>query len=84
MEMKNIFRFVYGLVLLSLIYLMAIGCNQEKESEIEVTKSRVKMLEQRIEALENDMNEKDILIYELSENISLDDTSYNSETYFYE
>ena len=82
--MKNIFRFVYGLVLLSLIYLMAIGCNQEKESEIEVTKSRVKMLEQRIEALENDMNEKDILIYELSENISLDDTSYNSETYFYE
>lgn len=84
MEMKNIFRFVYGLVLLSLIYLMAIGCNQEKESEIEVTKSRVKMLEQRIEALENDMIEKDILIYELSENISLDDTSYNSETYFYE
>ena len=83
MEMKNIFRFVYGLVLLSLIYLMAIGCNQEKESEIEVTKSRVKMLEQRIEALENDMIEKDILIYELSENISLDDTSYNSETYFY-
>lgn len=82
--MKNIFRFVYGLVLLSLIYLMAIGCNQEKESEIEVTKSRVKMLEQRIEALENDMIEKDILIYELSENISLDDTSYNSETYFYE
>jgi len=84
MEMKNIFRFVYGLVLLSLIYLMAIGCNQEKESEIEVTKSRVKMLEQRIEALENDMIEKDVLIYELSENISLDDTSYNSETYFYE
>ena len=84
METKNIFRFVYGLVLLSLIYLMAIGCNQEKESEIEVTKSRVKMLEQRIEALENDMIEKDILIYELSENISLDDTSYNSETYFYE
>ena len=82
--MKNIFRFVYGLVLLSLIYLMAIGCNQEKESEIEVTKSRVKMLEQRIEALENDMIEKDVLIYELSENISLDDTSYNSETYFYE
>lgn len=84
MEMKNIFRFVYGLVLLSLIYLMATGCNKEKESEIEVTKSRVKMLEQRIEALENDMIEKDVLIYELSENNSLDDTSYNSETYFYE
>lgn len=85
METKNLFRMVYGFILVSLIYLMSTSCTEEKKvSDDKAMRQRMKWLEERVEALENDIIENEILIYELSENDISQDTTYNPETYFYE
>lgn len=85
METKNLFRIVYGFILVSLIYLTATSCTEEnKVSDEKAMRQRVKWLEERVESLENDILENEILIYELSENDISQDTTYNPETYFYE
>lgn len=85
MESKNVFRVVYGALLVCLIYLLATSCtDQKKVSDIDATKKRIKWLEERVDALEREIIENEILIYELSENDISQDTTYNPETYFYE
>jgi len=85
MEKTNVFRLVYGLVLVVLIYLMAVACNHEVETPQSVKNREVQLLEERIKELEKEVSEKDSLIYELAEpgeNPSYDESEF--ETYFYE
>jgi hypothetical protein len=85
MEKTNVFRLVYGLVLVILIYLMAVSCNQEVETPQPIKNREVQLLEKRIKELEDEVSERDSLIYELAdpgEGPSNDESDF--ETYFYE
>lgn len=83
MENAKVFRVLYGLVLVSLIYLMATSC-AEKENPESIFEHKVRQLEVKINSLQEEIVERDSIIYELLDEPIVDSSNSDAETYLYE
>lgn len=83
MENAKVFRVVYGFVLLSLIYLMATSCTEKDDTET-IFQHKVRQLEVKINTLQEEIIERDSIIYNLLDEPILDSSNPDVETYLYE
>ena len=83
MENAKVFRVVYGLVVVSLIYLMATSCAEKENSEA-IFEHKVRQLEVKINSLQEEIVERDSIIYELLDEPIVDSSNSDAETYLYE